>query len=113
MKPSFRLPAIAAALAVVGALGWSVHGYAALPPQHDRWNEFVAVVADRAIPNRLGIANLAEHIERMGDGSYRVHGGRCHVAVTSARTAPTGPQGQPVLGSTRVGIAVISEPRCS
>ena len=113
MSKSFRLPAIASGLGLVsGALTWSVHSHAALPPQYDRWNEFAAVAGDSAIPRKLGVDNLAERIERIGDGSYRVHGGKCHVAVTLARTAPRGPQGQPILGSATVGIADISEPRC-
>jgi hypothetical protein len=114
MITSFRLPAIASGLCLLaGALVWSVHSYAALPPQYDRWNEFAAVVGDSAIPRQLGVHNLAERIERMGDGSYRVHGGKCYVAVRLARTAPRGPQGQPILGSATVSIAGISAPYCS
>ncbi len=114
MTTSFRLPAVAGGFCLLaGVLVWSVRSDAALPPQYDRWNEFAAVVGDSAIPRKLGVYNLAERIERMGDGSYRVHGGKCYVAVTLARTAPRGPQGQPIPGSATMGIAGIGAPHCS
>jgi len=105
-------------LLLLGGLGpiavaaMTMKGYAALPPQYDRWNEFAAVVGDSAIPRKLGIGNPADRIERIGDGSYRVHGGKCFVAVMLSRRTPTGPQGQVMVGGTVVSVAEVSEPRC-
>jgi hypothetical protein len=109
---SRRTVLVAGGLCVFAVAALTVQGHAALPPQYDRWNEFAAVVGDNAIPRKLGIGNPADRIERIGDGSYRVHGGKCFVAVTLSRRAPVGPQGQVMVGGSVVGVAEVSEPRC-
>ena len=106
----------ALALAALGAAAlaglWSVRSEAALPPQYDRWNEFAAVLSENTIPQKLGTYSPTERIERVGDLSYRVYGGKCHVPVTLAKRAPTGPQGQPMVGASVISIASVGEPRC-
>ena len=69
---SFRIPLIVS-LALAAVAFWAVSVRAALPPQYDRWNEFAAVVGENAIPQKLG---LVDRIERAGDLSYRVYGGK-------------------------------------
>jgi hypothetical protein len=111
MRP-FRIPLIGAlGLAAVAFFAVSVN--AALPPQYDRWNEFAAIAADSSIPQKLGVRDLVERIERVGDGRYRVHATTCHVEVRLARKARTGPKGEPILGSAIISIAEVSAPRCA
>jgi hypothetical protein len=107
-----RALAVAALCAAALAGLWSVRSEAALPPQYDRWNEFAAVVSDNAIPQKLGIYSPAERIERVGDLSYRVYGSKCFVPVTLSRRAPTGPQGQAVIGASVVSVASVGEVQC-
>jgi hypothetical protein len=108
----FRIPLIAGVTGLVAAI-WAAQGFAALPPQYDRWNEFAAIANDGSIPRKLGLHSLAERIERVGDGRYRVHGGKCYVAVALARRMPTGPKGEPVIGSAVISVAEVTEPRCA
>ena len=88
------------ALVMVSLGVWSISGNAALPPQYDRWNEFAAIIGDTSIPGKLGIQNLVDRIERTGEGRYRVHSGKCFVPITVSSRAPTGPQGQPIVGGS-------------
>jgi len=105
--------AVAAGIIALGGLAfWAVQSHAALPPQYDRWNEFRAVLSDNSIPQKLGTYDLAERIERVGDLSYRVHGGKCFIAVKLSKRAPTGPQGQPMVGGSVISIAEVGEPTC-
>ena len=102
-----------AALGAVALAGlWSARSEAALPPQYDRWNEFAAVLSDNTIPQKLGTYSLAERIQRVGELSYRIYGGKCFVPVTLAKRAPTGPQGQPMVGASVISIANVGEPHC-
>jgi hypothetical protein len=113
MKPPLLTSLIAAGLGPVAAVIWAARSDAALPPQYDRWNEFAAIVADNSIPEKLGTYSPADQIERVSDLSYRVHGGKCVVAVRLAKRAPTGPQGQPMIGASVISIADVGEPRCA
>jgi hypothetical protein len=108
---TFRRVSIASGIALAAAV-WAAQSYAALPPHYDRWNEFAAIVGDASVPRKLGVQNPAERIERASDGSYRVYGGKCHVTVTLSRQMPTGPQGQLIVGSSRISVADVRGPRC-
>ena len=55
----FRIPFIAGVTGLVAAI-WAAQGFAALPPQYDRWNEFAAIANDSSIPRKLGL-----HTERV------------------------------------------------
>jgi hypothetical protein len=113
MQTGSRRTAATAAMGATALVAiWSAGSQAALPPQYDRWNEFAAVVSDNAIAQKLGVYSPAERIERVGDLSYRVYGGQCFVPVTLARRAPTGPQGQVIIGGSVVSIAEVGAARC-
>lgn len=99
-----------AALCAVAAVVWTVQSHAALPPQYDRWHEFAAVLGDSSIPNKL--RDLTDRIERVGEGSYRVYGGKCFVPVSLSKRAPTGPKGERRLGGSIISIAEVGELRC-
>lgn len=105
-KASLALVALCALAAVV----WTVQSRAALPPQYDRWHEFAAVLSDSSIPNKL--RDLTDRIERVGEGSYRVYGGKCFVPVSLSRRMATGPQGQPIIGPSIVSVAAVGALRC-
>jgi hypothetical protein len=105
---SFRIPLIIA-LASAAVAFWAVSVRAALPPQYDRWNEFAAIVGVSAIPQKLG---LVDRIERAGDLTYRVYGGKCVLTVMLIRRAAADAKGQALIGPSVVSIRDVGEPRC-
>ena len=105
---SVRIGAIAA-LGLALAAVFAARSDAALPPQYDRWNEFAAIVGENAIPQKLG---LVDRIERAGDLSYRVYGGKCVLTVTLARRAAADAKGQVIIGPSVVSVRDVGEPRC-
>lgn len=105
---SVRMGAVAA-LGLALAAVFAARTDAALPPQYDRWHEFAAIVGENAIPQKLG---LVDRIERAGDLSYRVYGGKCVLTVTLARRAAADAKGQTIIGPSVVSVRDVGEPRC-
>jgi len=108
--PSNRAPLAVAALGLTAAAFWAAQGHAALPPQYGRWHEFAAVLGDSSIPNKL--RDLTDRIERVGEGSYRVYGGKCFVPVSLSKRAQVGPKGETVIGGSIISVAAVGELRC-
>ena len=105
-RSSLRSAGFSLSLGFVLASQWAVQGFAAVSPKYFRLREFGVVLDERSIPDKVG--GLIARIERVGDGRYRVHGGRCHVDVLLHYQPP--PRG--VLGSSRISIARVGKPRC-
>ena len=97
------------AIAALGLAVFAARSDAAIPPQYDRWNEFAAILGENATPQKLG---LVDRIERAGDLSYRVYGGKCVLTVTLARRAAADAKGQTIIGPSVVSIRDVGEPRC-
>ena len=81
---------------------------AELPPQYTVWSDFAAITAQAEIPGKLGVV---DRIERTGTG-YRISGGNCWIDATITRKAPTGPQGQPMVGPSRISDIRLGEKTC-
>jgi hypothetical protein len=99
-------------LAMATALGiaWSNPASAELPPQYTTWQDFAAVATLPAIPDVLGVV---DRIERADAGKYIVRAGSCFVEVTIVREAPRGPNGQIIVGPTRIADVRAGERRCN
>jgi len=92
-------------------LAWvTVDGWAALPPQYQRWNEFAAVVREASVPHKLsGPVNRIEHVK---DSAYRVRAGKCHVDVVLTVGAATTSTGEVLIGPSVIKQVDVGERRC-
>jgi hypothetical protein len=101
---SWGLPAVAVLLASMAS------ARAELPPQYTTWQDFAAVAGLPAIPDVLGVV---DRIERIDAGKYVVRAGSCFVEVTIVREAPRGPNGEIMVGPTRIADVRAGERRCN
>ena len=96
--------------AVALALAWTVPAHAELPPPYTTWQDFAAVASLPAIPQVLGVV---DRIERVDAGKFIVRAGSCFVEVTIAREAARGPNGEVIVGPSRITDVRAGERRCN
>jgi hypothetical protein len=94
---------------LVALLIGSSSGLAELPPNYTRWQEFAAIAAQSSIPQILGVVERIEFVE---EGKYVVRAGACHVDVSISRETARGPEGQVIVGPSRIASVWVSEKRC-
>jgi len=101
---SWGLPAVAVLLA------GTIPAAAELPPQYTVWQDFAAVASLAAIPDVLGVV---DRIERADAGKYVVRAGPCFVEVQVRREGARGPNGEAIVGPSRIVDVRAGERRCN
>lgn len=96
------------ALALGFGLFATLPAAAELPPQYTVWQDFAAITAKSEIPAKLGVV---DRIERTNPG-YRVFGGNCWIDVAISRKGPSGPDGRPMVGPSRIVAVTLGEKTC-
>jgi hypothetical protein len=98
----------AVSLAALGVL-LAQPAFAELPPQFTTWADFAAITAQESIPHILGVV---DSIERIEEGEYVVHAGDCFVEVNIVRKPAVGPDGQVLIGPSRIVRVDVGKKRC-
>jgi hypothetical protein len=108
MPMAFVRSLFVALLATFGIL-LAQPAFAELPPQFTTWADFAAITAQDSIPHVLGVV---DSIERMPDGKYIARAGACFVEVTVVRKPAVGPDGQVIIGPSRIARVDVGKKRC-
>ena len=100
--------ALTLALVLSATLVFMRAAMAELPPQYTVWQNFAAITAQTSIPEQLGVV---DRIERTQQG-YRIFGSNCWIDAVISRESPKGPNGQPMVGPSRVSAVTLGEKKC-